>query len=314
MNTEDFRDVDGLWMHSFFPEALIRSATAYRPRPGDALIVTYPKCGTTWTQYLVLSILNKGHPPTNAVDFMLASPYLEMMGAEAAEKMVRPGVLKTHLPFRKQPYSEQAKYIYVTRNPYDVCVSYYYHMRSMTPKSVTDVSFGKFHEMFISGKVSYGDYFDHLLSWYEHRQERNVLFFTYEQMKEDTDFWAVKIATFLDETYGKELRDNPALLRRVVDASSLSNMKRVFNDEIQTLVKDMLDLPAHKLIKSMEVYRKNATSTEEMHEDDGYVRKGIVGDWKNHFTAVQIEKTKMWIAEKTKGSDVMHLWKHLDLP
>ncbi|XP_077504638.1 sulfotransferase 1B1-like [Amblyomma americanum] len=314
MNTEEFRDVDGLWMHSFFPEVLIRSAMTYRPRPDDVFIVTYPKCGTTWTQYLVLSILSKGHPPTKAVDFMLASPYLEMMGSEAAETMVRPGVLKTHLPFTKQPYSKQAKYIYVARNPYDVCVSYYYHMRSMTPKSVTDVSFGKFHEMFIAGKVSYGDYFDHLLSWYEHRQEQNVLFFTYEQMKADTNFWTVQIASFLDETYGKELRNNPTLLRRVVDATSFSNMKDVFNDEVQTLVKDMLDLPDDKLIKSMVVYRQKVTSTEEMHEDDGYIRKGIVGDWKGHFTAEQIERTKMWIAEKTKGSDVMYLWKDLDLP
>ncbi|KAH6926187.1 hypothetical protein HPB50_015799 [Hyalomma asiaticum] len=80
------RDVDGLWIHNFFHEDTIRSTFAYKPRPDDLFLVTYPKCGTTWTQYLILSILTDGHPPKTVVDFMLASPFMEMMGAEAAER------------------------------------------------------------------------------------------------------------------------------------------------------------------------------------------------------------------------------------
>ncbi|KAL1485196.1 hypothetical protein MTO96_032114 [Rhipicephalus appendiculatus] len=177
MEVGQLRFIDGLCIRAFFPETLIRSAMAYSPRPDDVFVVSYPKCGTTWTQYLILSILTDGEPPTNLEDFMLASPYMEMMGAEAAEKMRRPGLLKTHLPFETQPYSKQAKYIYVARNPYDVCVSYYYFLKSMTPKRVKDVSFSRFHQLFVSGSVSYGDYFDHLLSWYKHRHDDNVLFF-----------------------------------------------------------------------------------------------------------------------------------------
>ncbi|XP_077538145.1 amine sulfotransferase-like [Haemaphysalis longicornis] len=314
MNPDAYRDVDGLWMHSFFHEDMVRSALAYSPQPDDLFIVTYPKCGTTWMQYLILSILSKGHPPKTVTDFMLASPFLEMMGAESAEMMPRPGPIKTHLPFDRQPYSEQAKYIYVTRNPYDVCVSFYYYMRCFTPRRVEDVSFAKFHEMFLSGKLAFGPYFDHLLSWYEHRNDPNVLFFTYEEMKKDPKIWTLKIADFIDKQYGDELRKDDTMLQAVLDASSLKNMQGVFNDHIQPDVKDLLCLPPERRIKSIEVYRERTVQEEELHQYTGFVRKGIVGDWRAHFTPEQIEKTKSWIHEKTRGSDVMALWKDIDLP
>ncbi|KAH7972479.1 hypothetical protein HPB52_012473 [Rhipicephalus sanguineus] len=211
------QDVDGLWINKFFHEDIIRSALAYTPREDDLFLVTYPKCGTTWTQYIILSILTDGRPPKTVEDAELASPLMEMMGAEAAERMVRPGLLKTHLPFNLQPYSPQAKYIYVTRNPYDVCVSFYHHFKSMTAKKY-DASFERFCKLFIAGKLSCGDCFDFLLSWYEHRNDPNILFFTYEQMKKDADFWTLKIADFMGEEYGRKLREDPTLMNRIRDA------------------------------------------------------------------------------------------------
>lgn len=56
------------------------------------------------------------------------------------------------------------------------------------------------------------------------------------------------------------------------------------------------------------------TPTVEMHEGAGFVRKGIVGDWRNYFTPEQIKETKDWIARKTEGSEVMTLWNNCDLP
>ncbi|KAH8028643.1 hypothetical protein HPB51_017861 [Rhipicephalus microplus] len=234
MDFDQCRDVGGLWIHKFFHEDVIRSALAYKPRDDDLFLVTYPKCGTTWTQYIILSILTDGHPPKTVVDVELASPLMEMMGAEAAERRVRPGLLKTHLPFNLQPYSPQARYIYVTRNPYDVCVSFYYYLKSMTPKRY-DASFERFSKLFMARKLSSGDYFDHLLSWYEHRSDPNVLFFTYEQMKKDTDFWIVKIADFMGKQYGKKLREDKTLLSRIRESSSLKNYARRLQRTCRTL-------------------------------------------------------------------------------
>ncbi|KAH6925928.1 hypothetical protein HPB50_012211 [Hyalomma asiaticum] len=289
------------------------SAFSYQPRADDIFVASYPKCGTTWTQYLVLSVLSRGDPPKTNVDFMLASPFLEMMGAEAAEKMVRPGAIKTHLPFHKAPYSEDAKYIYVARNPYDVCVSFYYHAKGSTPKRVKDVSFARFHELFIAGKLTWGDYFDHLLSWYEMRHRPNVLFLTYEEAKKDTARWALKIADFLGKEYGDELRKEPALLRKVLRACSLENMRRVFNDSAPSTVHDLLKLPPERALKSLEAYRKLEHS-HDMHEGEGFVRKGNVGDWRTHFTPALISRTKAWINEKVGCTDVMQLWRDVDIP
>ncbi|XP_075554049.1 sulfotransferase ssu-1-like [Dermacentor variabilis] len=313
MDVENYRFVDGLWAHRVLHEDILRSAFSYQAHHDDVFVATYPKCGTTWTQYLILSILSKGEPPKRNIDFMLASPFLELMGAEAAERMSRPGVLKTHLPFNKAPYCKDAKYICVARNPYDVCVSYYYHTKGFTPKSVKDVSFATFHDLFILGKLSYGDYFEHLLSWYEQRNLTNVLFVTYEQAKKDSELWALKIADFLGKGYGDELRKEPALLQKVLEVCSLENMRRVFNDNIPNLFEDLLSLPPEKALKSVEVYR-NLDLLEEMHESEAFVRKGTVGDWRAHFTPELIAKTKTWINKKTKGSDVMQLWSDIELP
>ncbi|KAM7299903.1 sulfotransferase 1C2-like [Ixodes scapularis] len=43
-------------------------------------------------------------------------------------------------------------------------------------------------------------------------------------------------------------------------------------------------------------------------------RKGNVGDWRNHFSADQVKRLKERIELRTRGSDVMDLWKDNGLP
>ncbi|KAH7972084.1 hypothetical protein HPB52_006330 [Rhipicephalus sanguineus] len=268
MNLECYKYVDGVSLHGWYHEDVIRSALSYKPRSDDIFIVTYPKSGTTWMQYVILSILGGGEVPRTFAEYALASPYLELLGAESVERMPRPGLIKTHLPFHKAPYSPEAKYICAARNVYDVCVSYYYHTRGLTPISVKDVSFATFHDMITAGKLSYGDYFDHVLSWYEH----------------------------------------------LISASSLTNMKQIFTETLSASVLDLLSLPSEKGLKSLQVYRDIWPQIGELHKNEDFVRKGVIGDWKEHFTPELIEKTKAWIERKTMASDVMELWKDIELP
>lgn len=306
-----YRDQDGLYISSIFQEPIIKEALAYKPKPGDVFIVSYPKCGTTWMQHIVYAIYNDGIPPKDMDDFMRRAPFLELLGTAAVESMPRPGAIKTHLPYSLQPQSPEAKYIYVTRNPYDCCVSFYHHTKSFPAYRFAQEPFDKFFDMFVEGKVDFGDYFDHQISWYDHRNDDNVLVITYEELKIDPRAGILKIADFLGESYGKKLREQPEVLERILNASSLKTMKG-FNEEFKKWTAKAADF----IGDTGKLQSLSAEAAEDMKKPmtGDFVRKGIIGDWKNHFTPDQIRRMKERIAAKTKNSTVMSLWKDIDLP
>nr|XP_054928884.1 sulfotransferase ssu-1-like isoform X3 [Dermacentor andersoni] len=257
------RVIEGMLWSYYFPEQCVRSALAYQPLPDDVFIVIYPKCGTTWLQYLVYNIY---------------------------------------------------RYLYITRNPFDCCVSYYYHTKHLPGYCFEKGTFDEFFELFITGDVEFGDYFDHLLSWYAHRSDPNVLFLTYEELKRDTAAAVVKMAGFLGDQYAARLRDEPALVERILQAAALGNMKKIFNS-CDFAVKDEVRSASIKYEESQ--VAANSTSVEELVRrpmTGEFVRKGTVGDWKGHFSPVQVQRMLELIRVRTGGSDVMDLWKDIDIP
>ncbi|KAK8785124.1 hypothetical protein V5799_008511 [Amblyomma americanum] len=302
------------------PAETLRSALSYEPEEGEVLIASYPKCGTTWLQHIVLNIFFSGESTPEELEDVRKSSYLEFIGAEGARKLRRPAAIKTHLPFSKLPYSEKVKYIYVARNPYDCCVSYYHHFRTRPWHHFAEGTFEEHLDMFVEGKVDYGDYFDHLLPWYELRHASNVLFITYEELKKDTAAWVLRIADFLGkQEYGGRLRAHPRYLEMVLNAISFESMKKLtFSLESPT------DQSCRKedggIEESSEVFPKLKGKMSSSQKLDGGPRlgdllwKGVVGDWKNHFSPQQIARMKAWIECKTGSSDVMDLWKDLQLP
>ncbi|XP_077522190.1 sulfotransferase ssu-1-like [Amblyomma americanum] len=315
MADSQYREVDGYYISRSFPEETVRSALRYKPQPGDLFIVSYPKCGTTWMQHIVYNIINNRPPPRNQLAAWIEMPFLEAQGAEAVQDMRRPGPIKTHMSFRLQPYSEEAKYIYVARNPYDCCVSFFYHTRDMPEYHFQDGTFEQFFDMFVEGKVDFGDYFDHLISWYEHRHDPNVLFVTYEQLKKDVKPWVHKVADFIHEKYGQRLRSDDSYLKSVLENISIKKMKEVVNDSMTSMFNDMESLPGDKVPDWVALVAEAMGDEATKNNMKGdFVRKGVVGDWRNHFSSDQVKRLKLRIQEKTLGSDVMDLWKDTDIP
>lgn len=308
-----YRDFEGLYISNTFTDRNMRSALSYKPMDGDMFVVSYPKCGTTWMQHIVYAIYRNGVGPANLQEFMSMCPFLELLGAEGAQSMPRPGAIKTHLPFHMQPYSQKAKYIYITRNPYDCCVSFYYHTRNMPLYLFEDGTFDQFFDMFVEGKVDFGDYFDHLLSWYEHRGDSNVLFVTYEDLKKDTRGWVLKVADFLGKEYGDKLRENPEVLEKVLTSISVDSMKKI-NAELGNWTKDLASVPLEALPAGLRSLVETMGSMLQKPVKGDFVRKGIVGDWKNHFSPEQVARMKERITLKTASSDVMDLWNDAGLP
>lgn len=100
-------------------------------RPGDIVISTAPKSGTTWMQMIcALLIFQTPELPASIPEL---SPWPESPWPEeraqgrqvfAAQKHRR--FIKTHMPVNKIPADPQVAYIVTARNPLDVAVSNHY--------------------------------------------------------------------------------------------------------------------------------------------------------------------------------------------
>ena len=255
-----------------FPVEEFSSALEYRARPADIFVAAYPKCGTTWVQYIVYLLLHQGVPLPR--DRLLGEtiPHLEEVGREPVERLPEPRAIKTHLPFDMTPAHPKSRYIYVARNPFDCVVSFYHHTRGFAQHY--DFSAGTFEdyfECFLAGEVDFGDYFDNLASWYEHRDDPNVHFLTYEALKADVRSAVVAIAEFLELPCGGD----EATLDEVVLHSSLANMRQ----------------------------GQGRWSSRRPDDSPAFIRKGAVGDWLNHFSPDQAHRLadKFRVSAETSG-------------
>ena len=264
-----------------FPVAGFESGQRYRGSPGDVFVSTYPKCGTTWIQYIIYLLLHGGeHLPAGArMDAVF--PHLEEVGEAVVRALPEPRLIKTHLRFERTPWHAGARYVYAVRNPFDCAVSFYHHTRGFVRHyDFADGTFEDFFECFIRGEVDFGDYFDHLASWLPKVGEPNVLFLVYEQMLADPSAAVVAIGEFLGGAAAGVVAE-PALVTRVIAASSFDSMRR----------------------------DQGRWSSERPANMPEFVRKGVVGDWANQFSREQAARLAAKFGERTRGTRAETLWR-----
>ena len=71
--------LDGLKVPPFIDIKWIKSMKDMKLRPDDVWVVTYPKCGTTWTQQIVRLIISWGKDDS-AANVNEAVPWVEGFG------------------------------------------------------------------------------------------------------------------------------------------------------------------------------------------------------------------------------------------
>src|SRR5688572_29829212 len=209
-----------------FPVEGFESGQRYRASPGDVFVASYPKCGTTWVQYIVYLLEHDGRPLAAGQRLEDVFPHLEEVGEGRVRDLPLPRLIKTHLSFERTPWAAQAKYVYVARNPFDCAVSFYHHTRGFVRHY--DFAHGEwdaFFDCFVRGEVDFGDYFDNLLSWWPRRCEPNVLFLTYERMLAAPAAAVQAIAVFLGGRAAELARDTRRL-DGVVRDSDFEHMRR----------------------------------------------------------------------------------------
>jgi hypothetical protein len=203
------------------------SRALFKPRPDDIFIATYPKSGTTLMQMILHQLKTDGQ-----VDFAHinnVSPYLELEFQQSQgrflDRFESPRVFKTHLTADVLPV-ETGRYIYILRDARDVAVSAFHHTRLMGGMERT---LEEFTENFLSSKKSTQrailgagtvSWFEHLESWWPHRNRPNVLCLSYETMIVDLEGTVRKVADFC----GFPLREED--MPRILANCSLAAMKQ----------------------------------------------------------------------------------------
>ena len=111
---------------------------AYRPRPDDVIIGTYPKCGTTWVLRIVSMLVFRSAAPRPINE---DSPWIDARTADLKAILARMEAqthrrfLKTHLPFDALPVYEGVKFIHVGRDGRDAAMSFHNHFANFRQPS-----------------------------------------------------------------------------------------------------------------------------------------------------------------------------------
>jgi hypothetical protein len=113
-------------------------------KPGDILVCTAPKCGTTWTQMMCALIVHQS-PQLPAPLTRLSrwvDRHTEPIGQLNADLGAQPHrrVLKTHTPLDGLPYHADAAYVVCGRDPRDAFLSMIDHFGNLSDESRADVA------------------------------------------------------------------------------------------------------------------------------------------------------------------------------
>lgn len=195
----------------------IARGLGFKPHPTDVIISPFGKCGTTWLQQIVHSLRTRGDLDFDDISRVI--PWLETspdLGLDLdAPQRAQPRAFKSHLPWMAVP--KGGRYLVSLRDPRDALVSMYRFLEGwfFEPGSITIEDFARNRFM----KRDDGqDYWTHLVSWWEQRDNPAVLLLTYEGMKADLPGTVRRVASFLGMALDAELE------AIVLDQASLQSM------------------------------------------------------------------------------------------
>ncbi|CAL4067962.1 unnamed protein product, partial [Meganyctiphanes norvegica] len=267
----------------------------------DVVIMTFPKCGTTWMQEIIWTMRNKlDFDTAKKVALKFKAPFLDMdslhppeephypeleadfkkrhpqgdpindgLYIDIVDNTKSPRTIKTHMPFDllNQSLPDTCKVVYVARNPRDACVSYYHHARLIKSSGFTG-DFNKYLEFWTKDLVVQGPFWQHVHQGWKKRDHPNVLFIFYEDLKQDVMSQLRRINDFL----GTNLTEEELL--KVSDHTSFNSMKK--NTAIN--------------------HTAGAVAAGAFKKGEGeFVRKGTTGDWRNYFTSELEPKFQAWM-------------------
>lgn len=183
-------------------------------RPGDVFVCTPAKCGTTWMQSIVASVL---WPDTDAPGPVLAiSPWVEMQITPPAEMgamldaQTHRRFMKSHTPADGIPWYDEARYIFVGRDGRDAFMSLCNHVEHLqdavrdqlnarAPEGVPQLPAwdGDLHGFYERWLADDALFFRLIATYWAERRRPNLLFVHYNDLKADLAGEMRRVAAFL---------------------------------------------------------------------------------------------------------------------
>jgi aryl sulfotransferase len=256
-------------------------------RPGDIVISTWMKSGTTLAQQIVAQLIFNGDP---AIFGQALSPWIDFRhtpeAVQVAERQSHRRFMKTHLPVNALVFSPKAKYIYIGRDARDVAWSLHHHSLSITPavraaEAAHGMEFPKpdpdirrhYHD-FLDGCAQPWPFWPHVQGWWDIRHLPNVLLLHFARLTANLPQEIRRIATFLEMPIDESQFDT------IVANCGLEHMRRVAAEDA------LLNF----------AFEKGAQT---------FFHKGTNGRWKDVLSAEDVAKSDE-IAAKNLSADCAH--------
>ncbi|XP_026329538.1 sulfotransferase 1C4-like [Hyposmocoma kahamanoa] len=277
-------------------------------RSNDIFVASYPRSGTTWTQELVWMVANDldyeksdAIPLTERYPFLEFSVYvhplmkqrfieenkhsehklklLELVTGPGTQQLARirsQRFIKTHLPMSLLPPKvlETSRVVYVARDPRDVVVSFYHLNRLIRTQGYVG-DFKTYWNYFIRDLHHWTPYFEHLKEAWEKRNHPRLLFLFYEELCKDLPAAIRRVAAFLGKDFSE---DEIAKLR---DHLSIDNFKK--NKSVN-----------YDVMKELGILIPG---------EQGFIRKGKAGGWRDYFDEEMTAQADRWIADNLRNTD-----------
>ncbi len=203
----------------------------YVPTGHDVFVATYAKSGTNWMMQIAHQLAFHGQGEFDHIHCVV--PWPDVPGGRGRRYAVpldvpsvwmaspeQKRIIKTHLNWELIPYSPEARYIAVIRDPKDVFVSNYFFGKGLIGPMIPPPE--TWYRIFLAGKSPLGgSWAVNAAGYWAQRHRPNVLIVSFKSMKRDLPGTVRKVAEFMNVHATEEV------IGEVCAKASFDYMKRI---------------------------------------------------------------------------------------